>query len=145
MKLVREELEGMEFWDETGLIQVSIALQEAVTNAVFHGNLEVDSEHRQTDESVFDQIAEERRRCEPYRSRRVRIHVQLDGDAARFSVSDDGPGYDTSLLERPVDATDLDRIGGRGLLLIRTFMDDVRFNFNGNQIIMLKNRARKST
>ena len=46
MKLVREELEGMEFWDETGLIQVSIALQEALTNAVFHGNLEVDSEYR---------------------------------------------------------------------------------------------------
>ena len=141
MKLVREELEGMNLWDETGLIQVSIALQEAVTNAVFHGNLEVDSEYRQTDERIFDEIAEERRHCEPYRSRRVRIHVQLDRDVARFSVCDDGPGFDTSLLNRPVDAADLSRIGGRGLLLIRTFMDDVSFNSHGNQIVMLKNRA----
>ena len=69
---------------------------------MFHGNLEVDSEHRQTDERIFEQLAEERRHLEPYRSRRVRIHVQLDRDVARFSVSDDGPGFDTSLLDRPV-------------------------------------------
>jgi DNA-binding NarL/FixJ family response regulator len=141
MKLVREELDGMDLWDETGLIQVSIALQEAVTNAVFHGNLEVDSEYRQTDERIFDEIALERRGCEPYRSRRVRIHVQLDRDVARFSVCDDGPGFDTSLLNRPVAAADLSRIGGRGLLLIRTFMDDVSFNSRGNQIVMIKNRG----
>jgi len=143
MKLVRDELAGMELWDETGLIQVTIALQEAITNALFHGNLEVDSEHRQVDERLFDQIAEERRHCEPYRSRRTRIHVQLDRDVARFSVSDDGPGFDTALLNRPVAACDLERIGGRGLLLIRTFMDEVSFNSQGNQIVMLKNRSRR--
>jgi DNA-binding NarL/FixJ family response regulator len=141
MKLVREELEGMDLWDETGLIQVSVALQEAVTNAVFHGNLEVDSEHRQIDERIFDRLAEERRHLEPYRSRKVRIHVQLDRDVARFSVCDDGPGFDTSALNRPVADADLSRIGGRGLLLIRAFMDDVSFNSYGNQIVMIKNRA----
>jgi DNA-binding response OmpR family regulator len=140
MKLVREELAGMQFWDETGLVQVSIALQEAVTNAVFHGNLEVSSEHRQVDERIFEQLALDRRQLEPYRSRRVRIHVQLDKDAARFSVSDDGPGFDASLLDRPVHPDDLSRIGGRGLLLIRTFMDQVTFNSHGNQIIMIKRR-----
>jgi DNA-binding NarL/FixJ family response regulator len=140
MKLVREELAGMQFWDETGLVQVSIALQEAVTNAVFHGNLEVSSEHRQTDERIFEQLALDRRQVEPYCSRRVRIHVQLDRDAARFSVSDDGPGFDASLLDRPVHSEDLSRIGGRGLLLIRTFMDNVTFNPRGNQIIMIKHR-----
>ncbi len=145
MKLVRDELAGMDLWDETGLIQVSIALQEAITNALFHGNLEVDSEHRQVDERLFDQIAEERRHSEPYRSRRTRIHVQLDRDVARFSVSDDGPGFDTALLNRPIEPCDLERIGGRGLLLIRTFMDEVSFNSQGNQIVMLKNRSQRPT
>ena len=125
MRLVREELSGMRFWDETGLVQVSIALQEAVNNAVFHGNLEVSSEHRQVDDRVFEQLALDRRRLEPYRSRQVRIHVQLDRDAARFSVSDDGPGFDASQLDRAVQSDDLTRVGGRGLLLIRTFMDNV--------------------
>ncbi len=141
MRLVREELSGMRFWDEAGLVQVSIALQEAVTNAVFHGNLEVSSEHRQVDDRVFEQLALDRRRLEPYSSRRVRIHVQLDRDAARFSVSDDGPGFDASQLGRAVQSDDLTRVGGRGLLLIRTFMDDVTFNSHGNQIIMIKRRG----
>jgi CheY-like chemotaxis protein len=141
MKVLRDELAGMELWDATGLLQVSIALQEALTNALFHGNLEVESEHRQVDERIFDEIALQRRQVDPYRSRRIRIQVQLDREAARFSVSDDGPGFDTSLLDRPVDADDLTRIGGRGLLLIRTFMDEVSFNTVGNQIIMVKHRA----
>ena len=55
-------------------------------------------------------------------------------------MSDDGPGFDTSLLDRPVHSEDLSRIGGRGLLLIRTFMDNVTFNPRGNQIIMIKHR-----
>ncbi len=142
MKLVQELLSGVGLWDETGLVQVSIALQEAVSNAVFHGNLEVSSTHRQTDDRIFSELALQRRQIEPYRARRVRIHVQLDRDAARFSVSDDGPGFDVSLLHRPVDPEDLNRIGGRGLLLIRTFMDEVTFNSHGNQIIMIKNRER---
>jgi anti-sigma regulatory factor (Ser/Thr protein kinase) len=141
MKLVGEELAGMAFWDVTGLLQVSVALQEALTNAMYHGNLEVASEHRQIDERIFDEMAEERRRCEPYRSRRIRVHVQLDQSAARFVVSDDGPGFDTTLVNRPVDAEDLSRIGGRGLVLIRTFMDEVGFNSSGSQISMIKYRA----
>ncbi len=141
MKLLGEELAGMRFWDVTGLLQVSVALQEALTNAMFHGNLEVGSEHRQVDERIFDEIAEQRRQTEPYRSRRIRLHVQLDRNAARFVVHDDGTGFDTMLLDRPVDAEDLSRIGGRGLVLIRTFMDEVRFNSSGSQISMIKYRT----
>jgi CheY-like chemotaxis protein len=145
MKLLGEELAGMGFWDVTGLLQVSIALQEALTNAMFHGNLEVATEHRQTDERIFDELAQKRRQCEPYRSRRIRVHVQLDRSAARFVVSDDGSGFDTTLFDRPVDAEDLSRIGGRGLILIRTFMDEVGFNSSGSQISMIKYRTAASS
>jgi len=69
------------------------------------------------------------------------VHVQLDRNAARFVVSDDGSGFDTTIANRHVDAEDLSRIGGRGLLLIRTFMDEVGFNSSGSQISMIKYRA----
>ncbi len=141
MALVQEELEGTSLCDPTGRIQVGIALQEALTNALFHGNLEVSSELRQHDEREFDDLAERRRGLEPYRSRRIRVQMQLDRDAARFVIGDDGPGFDTSLFDRPVQPEDLARIGGRGLLLIRTFMDQVTFNPTGNQISMVKYRS----
>ena len=139
--LVQEELDGMSLCDPAGRLQVGIALQEALTNALFHGNLEVSTELRQQDEREFDELAERRRGLEPYRSRRIRVQMQLDRDAARFVIGDDGAGFDTTLFDRPVQPEDLARIGGRGLLLIRTFMDQVAFNATGNQISMVKYRT----
>jgi DNA-binding NarL/FixJ family response regulator/anti-sigma regulatory factor (Ser/Thr protein kinase) len=141
LKLLHEELEGMGLCDQTGQLQVGVALQEALCNALYHGNLEVSSDLRQEDETLFERVAEERRGLEPYRSRRLRVQVQLDRDAARFVVGDDGPGYDTTIFDRPVEADDLHKIGGRGLLLIRTFMDQVSFNKSGNQVSMIKYRS----
>jgi CheY-like chemotaxis protein len=141
LKLIHEELDGLDFGDPTGRIQITIALQEALTNALYHGNLELSSDLRQHDEREFDDLAECRVVQEPYRSRRIRVQVQLDRDAARFVVADDGPGFDIALFDRPVQPDDLARIGGRGLLLIRTFMDGVSFNSSGNQITMIKHRV----
>ncbi len=141
LKLIQEEMEGMGLCDPTGQLQVGVALQEALCNSLFHGNLEVESDLRQDDEDAFYRLAEERRGQEPYRSRRIRLSVQLDRTAARFVVADDGAGFDTSIFDRPVQADDLSRIGGRGLLLIRTFMDYVSFNQTGSQITLVKHRS----
>ena len=141
LELVQEELDGLGFGDPAGRLQIGVALQEALTNALYHGNLEVASELRQQDERLFDELVERRMGLEPYRSRRIRVQVQLDRDAARFVVADDGPGFDTTLFDRPVEPEDLTRIGGRGLLLIRTFMDQVSFNAAGNLITMVKSRS----
>ena len=141
IKLLHEELEGIAICDPCGQLQVGVALQEALVNALFHGNLEVSSDLRQEDERLFDALSAERRTQEPYCSRRIRVKVQLDRDAVRFVVSDDGPGFDTSIVDRPVRPEDIDRIGGRGLLLIRAFMDQTSFNAAGNQITMVKYRS----
>jgi CheY-like chemotaxis protein len=136
--LLHEELESVGTWDATALLQVCVALQEALTNAIYHGNLEISSELRQDDDDEFDEQARERRTLDPYRSRRVRIRAQIDRDAARFLIADDGPGYDTAIMSRPIQPDDLNQLGGRGLLLIRTFMDQVSFNKTGNEISMMK-------
>jgi hypothetical protein len=136
--LINEELEGLEIMDASGRMQICIAFQEALLNALFHGNLEVSSELRQDNEDEFYSKAEERRVKAPYRSRRIRVHSQIDRDAVRFLIADDGPGFDTAIANRTIDHEHLSRIGGRGLLLIRTFMDQVTFNKSGNEITMLK-------
>ncbi|MFI5454389.1 MAG: response regulator [Isosphaerales bacterium] len=141
LRLLQEEIDGMGICDPTGQMQVGVALQEALCNALFHGNLEVSSELRQGDRDEFDELATERRGLQPFRSRRIDVQAYLDRDGARFVVTDDGPGFDTSLFDRPVTPEDLGRIGGRGLLLIRTFMDKVSFNKTGSQISMEKYRS----
>src|SRR5271157_2772227 len=57
LELVQEELDGLGLFDRMGRIRVGIALQEALTNALFHGNLEVSSNLRQEDERLFFQEA----------------------------------------------------------------------------------------
>jgi CheY-like chemotaxis protein len=139
--LVDEELEGMGSWDAAGRLQVCIALQEALANALFHGNLEVSSTLRADDEAIFYAEADRRRDQEPYRSRRLCVQIKIDREDTRFVVADEGPGFDTKILNRPVEPEDLNRIGGRGLLLIRTFMDRVSFNRSGSEITMVKRRS----
>jgi CheY-like chemotaxis protein len=142
--LLQEDLGGMGLCDATAAMRAGVALQEALSNALFHGNLEVNSELRQEDEREYYGLAERRRIEEPYRDRRILIEARLDRDSATYSIEDEGPGFDTSSLDRPIDPEDLMRIGGRGMLLIRTFMDEVSHNPKGNRITLVK-RAKART
>jgi CheY-like chemotaxis protein len=124
--------------DWTERMRVGVALHEALVNAIYHGNLEVSSDLRQEDEKRFYRLVEERRRQSPYRDRRVHVRATLGRDDAVYVVEDQGPGFDPRALPDPTDPANLDRIGGRGLMLIRTFMDHVEHNASGNRITMVK-------
>jgi CheY-like chemotaxis protein/anti-sigma regulatory factor (Ser/Thr protein kinase) len=137
-------LEGVVFemglCDRAELIRVAVALREAIVNAIDHGNLELESELRQDDERVYHRLGEERREQSPYRERRVRIDVGVTRSEATFTIRDEGPGFDPSTLPDPTDPANLCRIGGRGVMLIRTMMDEVCFNATGNAITLVKRR-----
>ena len=61
----------------------------------------------------------------------------------RFVIRDEGPGFDQSRLADPTDPENWERVGGRGLLLIRTFMDEVWHNPAGNEITLVKHAESK--
>jgi CheY-like chemotaxis protein len=138
INMLQEDLGGMGLGDATSRMRVGVALQEALSNSLYHGNLEVSSDLRQDDEREFYGLAERRRHEAPYRERKIRLEARLDRDSATYVIEDEGPGFDTSQLDRPIDPEDLMRIGGRGMLLIRTFMDEVRHNETGNRITLIK-------
>jgi CheY-like chemotaxis protein/anti-sigma regulatory factor (Ser/Thr protein kinase) len=121
-------------------IRLAVALREAIVNAIDHGNLELDTELRQDDERIYRRLGDERRQQSPYRDRRVRVEVAATRAEATFVVRDEGPGFDPATLPDPTDPANLLRVGGRGLLLIRTIMDEVTFNATGNQITLVKRR-----
>ncbi len=125
--------------DETALIQVGVALREALVNAIYHGNLEVPSDLREIDGGTpYHDLAEQRRREHPYDARRVRLTARQTRTSVCYVITDEGPGFDPSVLPDPTDPSQLERVSGRGLLLIRTFMDEVRHNDRGNEITMIK-------
>jgi anti-sigma regulatory factor (Ser/Thr protein kinase) len=138
VELCLGELAGMGLGDETSRMRVGIALQESLANALYHGNLEVSSDLRQEDERLFHVEASRRAALDLCRTRSVRVEARLDTESATYVIRDEGPGFYTSRLDRPIDPEDLTRIGGRGLLLIRTFLDEVVHDTVGNQITLIE-------
>ena len=137
---LQEYLTRMALCDANTKIRVGIALEEAALNGIYHGNLEVSSELRQDGGDAFLRLAAERRDQAPYRDRRLHVHVRLNPDEAVIVLRDEGPGFDVSKLPDPTDPENLIKPSGRGLLLIRTFMDEVRHNDRGNEITLVKRR-----
>jgi CheY-like chemotaxis protein len=134
---LKESLFRMCGSDETGLVQVTVALREAVQNAMEHGNLELDRARGAEDDDAYQQLAEERRRQKPYMDRRVHITATETPEGAEYVIRDEGPGFDTARLPASADVPDLDRRDGRGLFLMRTFMSEVRFNDRGNEVTLV--------
>jgi CheY-like chemotaxis protein len=137
---LQDNLTRMKLCDEIGRIRVSVALQEALVNAIHHGNLEVGSELKEKDDKAYQSMVDERRREKPYRTRRVHVKARETPAEAVYVIRDEGPGFDPSKLPDPTDPTNLEKVSGRGLLLIRTFMDEVHHNAVGNEITMVKRR-----
>lgn len=122
-------------------LRVGVALDEALLNAYFHGNMEVSSKLRETNYHEFFDLAERRSHESPYRERRIKVWAKYSPNEARFVIRDDGPGFDINALPDPRDPRYLERPHGRGLLLMRTFLDDVRYNERGNEVTLIKSSS----
>ncbi len=136
---LQDHLTMMNLVDKAGLIRVGTALHECLINAMEHGNLELTSELRERENSrAFRNLVDERRQQQSYCDRHVQVIARFSRKEAAFAIRDDGQGFDPSKLPDPRDPANLQKCTGRGLFLIRTFMDEVRFNETGNEITMVK-------
>jgi CheY-like chemotaxis protein len=141
---LQDNLTQMDICDEVARLQVSTALTEALTNAIDHGNLELDSSLREQDGRAYRQLGQERSTQHPYRERRVHVRAAINEEQATFVIRDEGSGFDPTTLPDPTDPENLLKPSGRGVMLIRTFMDHVSFNDQGNEITMVKRHVNRN-
>ena len=123
-------------YDECNRARLGIALEEALLNGLIHGNLEVSSELRHADDEAFNRLIRERQNTEPYHSRKLRITCDISRERVVFRIRDEGPGFDVSSIPDPTDADNLLKPSGRGLLMMKNFMDLVEYNKTGNEVTM---------
>ena len=128
----------MNLFSEGERLRIGVALEEALLNAAYHGNLEVSSKLREIDHSAFYELARQRMELSPYKDRRIFVDVEITPDQVAYVIRDEGPGFDLKMLPNPTAPENLDRPCGRGLLLMRTFMDRIDYNDAGNQVTMVK-------
>lgn len=134
---LREQLRSRRIFSDNECLRVSTAVDEAMANAYFHGNLEVSSQLREEDSLSFYSLAEERCQQGPYNERKIFVHVCWD-EQFRITIRDEGPGFDPQQLPDPLAPGFVERPCGRGLLLMRSFMDQVEYNRQGNQVTLIK-------
>ena len=128
----------MRLTEETECLRIGVALEEALLNAYYHGNLEISSELREHDHTAYYDLS--RKRCleSPYCLRRIFVDAILTPAESKFMIRDEGKGFDPAQLPDATDPANLERPCGRGLLLMKTFMDELRFNDVGNEVTMIK-------
>jgi len=124
--------------DATGRVRIGVALEEALVNALYHGNLEVDSALRSTDRKQYRDLVQQRLQNPFYCDRQIHVRLTISPEKVIFVIRDEGPGFDTSRIAQSPEAPDLDSASGRGMLLIRAFMDEVVYNSVGNEVTLVK-------
>ena len=139
---MQQTMREMGLFDEAGRLQIGIALEEVLLNAMFHGNLELSSSLREADKPTYHEVARVRAQESPYRERRIFVDASFSPSGAEFKIRDQGPGFDPKTLPDPTDPANLHQVSGRGLLLIHAFMDAVAFNDTGNEVRLTKNARR---
>lgn len=137
---VRETLDRFKIGGDNAS-QLIVGIEEAIANALYHGNLEIGSELKHTNFSAFYKQAEQARSDPKYARRSVRLSIDASHDGAKITIADDGQGFNPEAVPDPTLPENLARAHGRGLLMMRTFFDDVRFNKLGNVVTLtVKNR-----
>ena len=144
--MVQQMMVAREFGDAGQRLRMGVALKEALLNALYHGNLQITFDQMQQAREKLAlgepfKPAEERRSQSPYQDRKIHVTAKVTSTEARFVIRDEGPGFDVAAVPEVGDPEALQPQRGRGLSLMRNFMDEVSYNPAGNEVTLIKRRS----
>ncbi|MDG1279138.1 MAG: ATP-binding protein [Algoriphagus sp.] len=90
---------------------IMISVTECISNAIIHGN--------QNDKNKL-----------------VHLELNVEDDTLKFTIEDEGVGFDSNELKDPTAPENIEKTGGRGIFLIKHLSDDVKFEENGKKTIL---------
>jgi serine/threonine-protein kinase RsbW len=105
-------------FDDSARFALRLALDEALSNAVNHGNQNDPTKH-------------------------VHIRYAITDEEATISVEDEGPGFKPEKIPDPTLDENLERPHGRGVMLMKAYMTRISFNKRGNCVTMVKNKSQE--
>lgn len=103
-------------WSTKDSFGIHMAMEEAILNAIRHGN--------ECRAGTF-------------------VHVTMELDELQFSstVTDEGSGFDPNEVPDPTEDSNLNKCSGRGVMLIKHFVDEVKYNRCGNSVTLSKTKT----
>lgn len=126
--------------DDNTASRIKLCFQEALTNSLDHGNLELESKWKdQLDENGIDLYSkkrQERLADAKYSSRIIFVDAEFDGSKLQIVIKDQGKGFDTNKQIREA-AKNMDN-HGRGLFLMNKILDQVVYSKGGTEVLLVK-------
>ena len=110
--------------DELDRLRIRLAVEEALLNALYRGNLEVTSRQQQGDPAAYEELVRTRLAEAPYCDRRTFVSWSISRDGMEITIRDEGPGFEPQSVGNRTESVDFDTASGRGSLIMRTFMDE---------------------
>jgi serine/threonine-protein kinase RsbW len=95
---------------------IRLAVEEALINAIRHGNR-------------YD------------RKKSITVSADVGSDQTAITIADQGTGFDPAVVPDPTVDENLEKPCGRGIMLMRAYMDEVAFNQRGNVVRLVKHRS----
>jgi serine/threonine-protein kinase RsbW len=102
-------------FDDDSCFAIKLALEEALINAIKHGN-----------------------KCDP--AKRVTVDARVTDKLAEFTITDEGAGFARADVPDPTHVANLEKSSGRGLLLIESYMTEVKFTDQGRKLWMIRRK-----
>jgi serine/threonine-protein kinase RsbW len=115
MDVLLEQL-GAHDWDPSDIFAIHLAVEEALVNAIMHGN-KLDS------------------------AKKVHVDCRVSRDDVRVEITDEGQGFDPASVPDCTLEERLEAPSGRGVMLMRSFMTRIAYNAKGNSVVLEKSRA----
>ena len=114
-KRILDAVEDAGFTSDS-VFAVKISLEEALINAIKHGN-----------------------KLDP--KKKVRIEASVSPGETEIIIEDQGPGFDRGCVPDPTSIENIEKCSGRGILLIEAYMDEVEWTNRGRRLRMMKRNA----
>lgn len=102
-------------YDDDTIFALRLSVEEALSNAIRHGN-----------------------RYDVHK--KVDIRYSVNSDRIELYVQDEGDGFDPSVVPDPTTPENLESPNGRGIMLMRAYMNQVEYNTRGNRLHLVKRR-----
>ena len=117
--VVEEVLQVLEDlkWPRHQVFRIHLAMGEAMANAIKHGN-----------------------QADP--GKQVHVQSKISESLLRIQIADEGPGFDPATLPDPTAPENLEATTGRGIMVMRSYMDRVEFSEKGNLVLLETNRGK---
>ncbi|OEJ13169.1 response regulator [Brachyspira hampsonii] len=116
------------------------ALYEVIMNAIEHGNLNILYETKKNwlKKNVYHKKLKELLKTDKAKNTHVEITLQIEDDNIIIAVKDQGLGFKPKQEAKKINNDGFARESGRGIMMIKSYFDEVKFNKKGNVITLIK-------